>query len=153
MLYCNIWLCIKDTSKPMPPICQVDNLNYLFRKRRMWRAGPRRRRCPPAATSSASQTSSWTPRAAASAAAGSAEGGHAWCGVVVPRVVTWHVSGVHLYLCPCPVSVSVTCQVSQLSTGEGEKISQLNFNFINFNFQPFLNNVNKQTFPLILVNI
>ena len=136
MLYCNIWLCIKDTSKPMPPICPVDNLNYLFRKRRMWRAGPRRRRCPPAATSSVSQTSSWTPRAAASAAAGSAEGGHAWCGVVVPRVVTWHVSGVHLYLCPCPVSVSVTCQVSQLSTGEGEKLANSILTLLTLTFNP-----------------
>ena len=129
-------MCLKDTDKPMTPICSVDNLYYLFRRRRTWRAGRRRRRCPPAATSSASPTSSWTPRAAASAAAGSAEGGHAWCGVVVPRVLTWHVSGVHLYLCPCPVSVSVTCQVSQLSTGEGEKIANSVLTLLTLTFNP-----------------
>ena len=133
-------MCLKDTAKPMPPICSVDNLYYLFRKRRTWRAGPRRRRCPPAATSSASPTSSWTPRAAASAAAGSAEGG--------PRVV-WrggaacaHVARV--WCAPVPVSVSCVrvCHVSSVTTfnrGRGEN-SKLSFNFINFNFQPFLNN-------------
>ena len=126
---------LKDTAKPMPPICSVDNLYYLFRKRRTWRAGRRRRRCPPAATSSASPTSSWTPRAAASAAAGSAEGPRVVC-VVVPRVVTWHVSGVHPYLCPCPVSVSVTCQVSQLSTGEGEKIANSVLTLLTLTFNP-----------------
>ena len=137
----------------MPPFCPVDNLNYLFRKRRMWRAGPRRRRCPPAATSSVSQTSSWTPRAAASAAAGSAEGGPrvVWCG----GAACGHVARV--WCAPVPVSVSCVrvCHVSSVTTfnrGRGET-SQLNFNFINFNFQPFLNNVNKQTFPFILVNI
>ena len=132
-------MCLKDTSKPMPPISPVDNLYYLFRKRRTWRAGRRRRRCPPAATSSASPTSSWTPRAAASAAAGSAEG---------PRVV-WrggaacaHVARV--WCAPVPVSVSCVrvCHVSSVTTfnrGRGEN-SKLSFNFINFNFQPFLNN-------------